>query len=77
MNGERLEKVPQKKQKNTILNIKIFFQKFKNLKSFKGSIEKSKKDYLKSLKPLATRKSSEMFLEIIAKFQISLVVLLI
>ena len=49
------------------LKYKNVFSKFKNLKSFKELIEKSKNDYLKNLKPLATRKSSEMFLEIIAK----------
>ena len=31
-------------------------------------IEKAKNDYFKNLKPLATRKSSEMFLDIISKF---------
>ncbi len=48
--------------------------KFKNistskqlLKSFNSSIEKIKDDYLKNLKPLATRKSSEMFLDIVSK----------
>ena len=37
------------------------------LKSFNDSIEKTKKNYLNNLKPLATRKSSEMFLDIISK----------
>ncbi len=48
--------------------------KFKNistsnqlLKSFNSSIKKIKDDYLKNLKPLATRKSSEMFLDIVSK----------
>ena len=35
--------------------------------SFKNLIERAKNDYLKDKKPLATRKSSEMFLNIIAK----------
>ena len=35
--------------------------------SFKNLIEKTKNEYLKNLRPLATRKSSEMFLNIIAK----------
>tara|TARA_Y100001936_G_scaffold252802_1_gene314224 strand:- start:2123 stop:4066 length:1944 start_codon:yes stop_codon:yes gene_type:complete len=39
----------------------------KNLNSFKKSIEKVKNEYLKDLKPLATRKSSEMFLNIVSK----------
>ena len=43
------------------------FSKFKKIPSFKKLIEKSKKNYLKNLKPLATRKSSEMFLNIISK----------
>ena len=60
------ESASQKANKHD-LKYKNIFSKFKNLKSFKGSIEKSKNNYLKSLKPLATRKSSEMFLEIIAK----------
>jgi len=37
------------------------------LKSLLGSIEKIKNDYLKNLKPIATRKSSEMFLDIASK----------
>ncbi len=43
------------------------FSSYKNLNSFKDLIEKAKNDYLKDLKPLATRKSSEMFLNIITK----------
>ncbi len=43
------------------------FSKFKNIDSYKNLIEKSKNDFLKSPKPLATRKSSEMFLNIISK----------
>ena len=39
----------------------------KDLNSLNGSIEKIKNDYLKNLKPLATRKSSEMFLDIVSK----------
>ena len=37
------------------------------LKSLLGSIEKIKNDYLEDLKPIATRKSSEMFLDIASK----------
>ena len=43
------------------------FLKYKNLNSFKDTISKVKNDYLKDLKPLATRKSSELFLNSIAK----------
>ncbi len=43
------------------------FSNFKNLNSFKNLIEKMKNEYLKNLRPLATRKSSEIFLNIIAK----------
>ena len=38
---------------------------FNNLNSFKNLIQKAKDNYLKDLRPLATRKSSEMFLKII------------
>ena len=48
-------------------NIKKFIQILKDWNSFKNLIEKAKNDYLKDIKPLATRKSSEMFLNIIAK----------
>ena len=58
------EKASQKAKKHE-LKYKKIFSNFKNLKSFKNSIEKIKKDYLKNSKPLATRKSSEMFLNII------------
>ncbi len=40
---------------------------FKSLNSLKKLIEKTKNDYLKELKPIATRKSSEMFLNILTK----------
>ena len=38
----------------------------KNLDSLKKEIEKTKNEYLKNLKPFATRKNSEMFLDIVA-----------
>ena len=60
------EKASQNAQKIEIKN-KKFFSNFKNLDSFKKNIEKAKNQYLKDLKPLATRKSSEMFLDIISK----------
>ena len=46
---------------------KKIYSNFKGLESFKDNIEKAKNDYLKDKKPLATRKSSEMFLNIISK----------
>ena len=39
----------------------------KSLKSFNNLIEKTKNNYLKDSKPIATRKSSEMFLNIASK----------
>ena len=39
----------------------------RSIKSLNNLIEKTKSDYLKSSKPLATRKSSEMFLDIVSK----------
>ena len=54
--GKKAEKHEKKFQK-TISNIKT-------IKSLKSSIEKIKKNYLENLKPLATRKTSEMFLDI-------------
>tara|TARA_B100000902_G_scaffold306724_1_gene295409 strand:- start:3936 stop:5879 length:1944 start_codon:yes stop_codon:yes gene_type:complete len=56
-----------KKAKKDELKNNQFFSNLKNLKSFKNLIEKTKNNYLKDLKPLATRKSSEMFLNIISK----------
>ena len=56
-----------KKAKNHELKYKKIFSNFQNLKLYKNSIEKIKDNYLKNLKPLATRKSSEMFLNAIAK----------
>ena len=41
--------------------------KFKEIHSYKNLIEKCKNDFLRNPKPLATRKSSEMFLNIISK----------
>ena len=63
MNGKKLEIKLVKKLKNMKINLKILFTKNEKLRSFNNSIEKIKKDYLKNPKPLATRKSSEIFLE--------------
>ncbi len=60
------EKASQNAKKHEIKYKKIL-SNFKNLNSLKDSIEKIKNDYLKNPKPLATRKTSEMFLNIIAK----------
>ena len=46
---------------------KKFLSNDKILRSFKSLIEKKKNDYLKNPKSIATRKSSEMFLNIISK----------
>ena len=48
-------------------NYKKIYNGTKALNLFDSSIEKTKKDYLKDPKPLATRKSSEMFLDIVSK----------
>ena len=61
--GEKASKKARKhesKYKKILTNNKI-------LNSFNISIEKTKNNYLESLKPLATRKSSEMFLDIVSK----------
>ena len=58
-NSQKAKKHEQKYQKT--------FSNFKNLKYFENLIEKEKKKYLKESKPLATRKSSEIFLNIVSK----------
>ena len=59
------------KNSNTAKKYEIKYKKFfdneKNLASFKDLIDKTKNEFLKNSKPLATRKSSEMFLDIVAK----------
>ena len=58
------DKASSKAKKNSNkISKKIHF----DLNSLNKIIEKVKKDYLKSLEPLATRKSSEKFLDIISK----------
>ena len=57
------KKASQKAQKN-----KINFSNLKNLDSYKKLVVKEKIKYSKNLKPIATRKSSEIFLNIMAKF---------
>ena len=56
----QVSKKYEQKYRKTLVNLK-------NLKSFKNLIEKEKINYLKGSKPLATRKSSEMFLNIVSK----------
>ena len=61
--GEEAFKKAQKHEKK----YKKIFSNTNNLNSLKNSMEKIKNDYLKDAKPLATRKSSEIFLEIASK----------
>ena len=60
------EKSSQKAKKHE-MKYKKALSNSKNLKSLKNLIKKIKKDYLKEPKPMATRKSSEMFLNILTK----------
>ena len=60
------DKASQKAKKHHQSYKNKFLNK-KNLNSFKNLILKTKKDYFKNFKPIATRKSSEIFLDIIAK----------
>ncbi len=55
-----------KAKKHEAKNKKIFL-KFQSINSYEELIKKSIDEYLKELTPLATRKSSEMFLNIISK----------
>ena len=56
-----------KKQKNIKSIFKNNVNQKINFKSLKASIDKVKNNYLGNLKPLATRKTSEMFLDIASK----------
>jgi len=47
---------------------KVNYSNFKSFKSLKKLIEKAKVEYFKNTKPIATRKSSEIFLNVISKF---------
>ena len=60
------EKSSQKAKKYEI-KYKKALSNFKDLSSIKNLIRKITKDYLKNPKPIATRKSSEMFLNILTK----------
>ena len=59
--------IASNKAKKHELKYKKKFSTYKDINSFKNLIKKTKIDYLKELKPLATRKSSEMFLNIASK----------
>ena len=59
------KKAEKKSKKNDNKSNKIFTNH--NLDSLKNLIEKKKDEYLKNLKPLATRKTSEMFIDIVTK----------
>jgi len=56
-----------KKAKKHQERYKKTFSDNRALQLLKISIEKTKNDYLKNLKPIATRKTSEMFLNIVSK----------
>ena len=56
-----------KKAKDHEIKYKKVLSNFKGLSSLKNSIKKITNDYLKEPKPIATRKSSEMFLNILTK----------
>ena len=60
------EKSSQKAKKHEI-KYKNVLSNFKDLSSLKNLIKKITSDYLKNPKPIATRKSSEMFLNILTK----------
>ncbi len=57
-----------KKASNRAEKYKLKFSNLKNFHSLKKLIEKAKVEYSKNTKSIATRKSSEIFLNIIAKF---------
>ncbi len=56
-----------KKAKKHEIKYKKVLSNFKDTSSLKNSIERTTNDYLKEPKPIATRKSSEMFLNILTK----------
>ncbi len=64
---KEIGKSASKKARKHEEKYKIKNSKFKSFESLKKIIEKEKNDYLKDLKPVATRKSSEMFLKSVAK----------
>ena len=67
MEWKKIGDEASKKAKRHEKRYKNIFTKNRSLSSFKKSIEKIKQDYFKNPKSLATRKSSEMFLDIVSK----------
>ena len=65
MSGKKLEKKLHKKQESTkkIKYNKKIISHINGLNSLKNLIEKTKNEYFKNSEPIATRKSSEMFLK--------------
>ena len=63
----KIGEIASQKAKKHEIKIKRFFLNFQNLSSLKNSIEKIKNVYLREPKPIATRKSSEMFLNVVSK----------
>ena len=63
----KIGKNAAQKAKKHEYKYKKVFSNFKKLVSFKSSLEKIKNEFLKNSKPLATRKSSEMFLNVITE----------
>ena len=61
------EKASQEGKKHEIKYNKKITSLSKGINSLKNLIEKTKNDYLNNSKPIATRKSSEMFLNVVAK----------
>ena len=63
----KVGEIASQKAKKHEQKYKKIFSDSKNFKLFKDSIEKVKNEYLNNSKPLATRKSSEMFLDVVNK----------
>ena len=64
---KRIGKKATQKAKKKSKKFKIIPSRVNNSKSIYNSIKKIKTNYLKTLKPIATRKSSEMFLDVLSK----------
>ncbi len=64
---KKIGKNASQNAKKQEIKYKKILSNFKNFKSLKHLVEKTKNEYLKNSKTMATRKSSEIFLNIIAK----------
>ena len=64
---KKIGDIAGKKAKKHEKRYKKIITNSKTLKSLSGSIETIKNNYLKNLKPIATRKTSEMFLDVASK----------